>query len=133
MRYRYTVELTVNELEFDGAEAEELRRALQEAAEEYADGLTPVKVLCEDGWCIEKNDARIRAALLGMRLRAQNICHTRAGRPRLNAALPERQAGPKPGKCRGRRKGGAKYVQSRLPAVRRGLRYDGIGAAAGAV
>ena len=72
MRYRYTVELTVNELEFDGAEAEELRRELQEAAEGYADGLTPVKVLCEDGWCIEKNDARIRAALLGMRMRAQN-------------------------------------------------------------
>lgn len=72
MRYRYTVEFTADELEFDGAEAEELRRALQEAAEEYADGLTPVKVLCEDGWCIEKNDARIRAALLGMRMRAQN-------------------------------------------------------------
>ena len=33
-------------------------------SEEYATG--EVKVLCEDGWCIEKNDARIRAALLNM-------------------------------------------------------------------
>lgn len=46
------------------AQAEHLRAALREAAEEYATG--EVKVLCEDGWCIEKNDARIRAALLNM-------------------------------------------------------------------
>ena len=63
MRYRYTVELTVDELDFSATEAEHLRAALREAAEEYATG--EVKVLCEDGWCIEKNDARIRAALLG--------------------------------------------------------------------
>ena len=67
MRYRYTVELTVDELDFSATEAEHLRAALREAAEEYATG--EVKVLCEDGWCIEKNDARIRAALLGMRQR----------------------------------------------------------------
>jgi len=60
MRYRYTVELTVDELDFSATEAEHLRAALREAAEEYATG--EVKVLCEDGWCIEKNDARIRAA-----------------------------------------------------------------------
>ena len=64
MRYRYTVELTVDELDFSATEAEHLRAALREAAEEYATG--EVKVLCEDGWCIEKNDARIRAALLNM-------------------------------------------------------------------
>lgn len=67
MRYRYTVELTVDEMDFSATEAEHLRAALREAAEEYATG--EVKVLCEDGWCIEKNDARIRAALLGMRQR----------------------------------------------------------------
>ncbi len=59
MRYRYTVELTVDELDFSATEAEHLRAALREAAEEYATG--EVKVLCEDGWCIEKNDARIDA------------------------------------------------------------------------
>ena len=64
MRYRYTVELTVDELDFSATEAEHLRAALREVAEEYATG--EVKVLCEDGWCIEKNDARIRAALLNM-------------------------------------------------------------------
>ena len=50
MRYRYTVELTVDELDFSATEAEHLRAALREAAEEYATG--EVKVLCEDGWCI---------------------------------------------------------------------------------
>ena len=47
MRYRYTVELTVDELDFSATEAEHLRAALREAAEEYATG--EVKVLCEDG------------------------------------------------------------------------------------
>ena len=50
--------------EFKAEARERLRAALREAAEEYATG--EVKVLCEDGWCIEKNDARIRAALLNM-------------------------------------------------------------------
>ena len=52
MRYRYTVELTVDELDFSATEAEHLRAALREAAEEYATG--EVKVLCEDGmrWLI---------------------------------------------------------------------------------
>ena len=65
-----TVELTVDELDFSATEAEHLRAALREAAEEYATG--EVKVLCEDGWCIEKNDARIRAALLGTMLSTQD-------------------------------------------------------------
>ena len=34
MRYRYTVELTVDELDFSATEAEHLRAALREAAEE---------------------------------------------------------------------------------------------------
>ena len=38
MRYRYTVELTVDELDFSATEAEHLRAALREVAEEYATG-----------------------------------------------------------------------------------------------
>ncbi len=38
MRYRYTVEPTVMELIFSATEAEHLRAALREAAEEYATG-----------------------------------------------------------------------------------------------
>ena len=67
MRYRYTVELTVDELDFSATEAEHLRAALREVAEEYATG--EVKDLCEDGWCIEKNEARFSAELLCMRQR----------------------------------------------------------------
>ena len=44
MRYRYTVELTVDDLGFSTFEAERLRAALREAAEEYA--TSEVKVLC---------------------------------------------------------------------------------------
>ena len=45
---RGQVVLTVDELDFSATEAEHLRAALREAAEEYATG--EVKVLCEDGW-----------------------------------------------------------------------------------
>ena len=38
MRYRYTVDLTVNEEDFTITDAERLRKALRDAAEEYADG-----------------------------------------------------------------------------------------------
>lgn len=63
--FHYTDCFSVRQIGYGGTtEAEHLRAALREAAEEYATG--EVKVLCEDGWCIEKNDARIRAALLNM-------------------------------------------------------------------
>ena len=66
MRYRYTVDLTVNEEDFTITDVERLRKALRDAAEEYADGIMPVRVRCEDELCISKNDARIGAGLLSL-------------------------------------------------------------------
>ena len=65
MRYRYTVDLTVNEEDFTITDVERLRKALRDAAEEYADGIM-VRVRCEDELCIAKNDARIGAGLLSL-------------------------------------------------------------------
>lgn len=69
MRYRYTVELTVDEQNFSNEDVERLRSDLRDAAEEYADG--EVKVQCEDEWCILKNDTRVRAALREMTQRTK--------------------------------------------------------------
>lgn len=55
MRYVYTVEIVVDDNEFDGEYAEDLRKDLYELAELYPAVEKCLSVKCQDEYCLERN------------------------------------------------------------------------------